>query len=82
MADSTHLWPSDRAALVIGKFVDFVRALDDGMLTRAARQQDGLRRLGFDIAVRPLGEPLNRQPPRGKRFWPVLTLAGGDPPDG
>jgi hypothetical protein len=68
--------------LVIGRFVDFIDALDGGALARAARHQERLRQLGFDIAVRPLGEPLNPQPARGKRPGSALTLVGGDPPDG
>jgi hypothetical protein len=82
VADSTHSWPTDRGALVIGKFVAFISALEDGLLAKAARQQEAMRQLGFDIAVRPLGEPLNRQPPRGKRPGASLSLVGGDPPDG
>jgi hypothetical protein len=75
---SHHSWPSDRAALLIGKFADFVRALDDGALALAARHQEGLRRLGVNITVRPLGEPLDQDPPRRRRPRSQISLAGAE----
>jgi len=49
--------PSDRAALAIGTFAALVTALDEGRWRQADREQDELRRLGFDINVRPLRDP-------------------------
>jgi hypothetical protein len=49
--------PSDRAAEAIGRFATFVDALDRGRLRQADREQSQLRRIGFDVTVRPLGSP-------------------------
>jgi hypothetical protein len=46
--------PSDRAAEAIGRFASFVNALDEGRLRQADREQSQLKRIGFDVAVRPL----------------------------
>jgi hypothetical protein len=54
-------YPSVRAAEAIGCFASFVSALDEGRLSRADRERSSLRRLGFAVEVRPLGEPLNKE---------------------
>jgi hypothetical protein len=46
--------PSPTAAEAIGRFVQLVDALDNGQLRQAGREQTELRRLGFDVEVRPL----------------------------
>jgi len=46
--------PSARAAEAIGRFASFVSALDRGQLRQADREQTQLKRLGFDVDVRPL----------------------------
>jgi hypothetical protein len=51
--------PSQAAAEAIGRFVQLVDALDQGQLRQAGREQVELRRLGFDVTVRPLGSPLH-----------------------
>jgi hypothetical protein len=49
--------PSPRAAEAIGRFVAFVSALDRGRLKQAERERSQLKRLGFDVEVRPLSSP-------------------------
>jgi hypothetical protein len=53
--DESH--PSGRAAEAIGRFVTFVSALDEGRLRQADHAQLELRRIGFNVTVRPLGSP-------------------------
>jgi hypothetical protein len=54
-----HRSPSPRAAEAMVRFATFVSALDQGRLRQAEREQSQLKRLGFDIDVRPLGHPVN-----------------------
>ncbi len=49
--------PSLRAAEAIGRFASFVSALDEGRLRQADREQSQLKRLGFNVDVRPLTSP-------------------------
>jgi hypothetical protein len=45
---------SQRAIQAVDRFVGLVGALERGRLRQAAREQVELRRLGFDVDVRPL----------------------------
>jgi hypothetical protein len=63
--ESPARYPSPRAAEAIGRFASFVSALDEGRLRQAEREQSQLKRLGFEVEVRPLGSPLRDE--RGGR---------------
>jgi hypothetical protein len=73
-------WLSDRAAELLGRFAGFVRALDDGELAKAAHEQREMRRLGCDVAVRPLDEPGAPRPRRDKAPRPKLAVVGEGAP--
>jgi hypothetical protein len=60
-SEASRRHPSLRAAEAIGRFASFVSALDEGQLRRAEREQSQLKRLGFDVEVRPLGRPCHEE---------------------